>query len=696
MSQEIMHIVANSVDNFDVKKSCVNDCRKYLELETELLENKDFIEKEAYDKLVKSYSTLEKHCISLELTTQLNQEIFQRGNSGENLNAPTFNQLFEINELKAQSQEKDTVIRKLKDRIKSLMEKEGVANVKKDIDKIETINIELEHNLNAQLQEKVFAITALKNELRKLKGKNVVNTTISKSIATIAPGMFKLDIEPVSLRLKNNRDAHEVYIEKTIEYIDTLWEFVERARTQYPSEPLLESACMFTKHVQELLVYASQTCPNSPKPNEKLVDVTPMNKDKRLRFADLITSSSNPSGNTKNNRISQSSSSNKINNVKDQSRSVKSRKNKMNYVDTSECNANVMQSVLNVNFVSEPIDNALVKHYVRNANWKPTGRIFTIVGNRCPLTRITSEIVPLKETTITPVITSNLKVVQIVLWYLDSDCSKHMTRNRSQLINFVSKFLGTIRFGNDYIAKILGYGDYQMGKVFGALCYPTNDGEDLVPAPKPVVSTGTPSSTTIDQDAPSTSTTQTTPETPSPVIPLGVEEADYDIEVANIDNNPFVEFPILEPSSEESSTQVVIPNHVHSINQPPEHINKWTKDHPIDNVIGDPSRPSYKDALAESCWIEAMQEEINKFERLEVWELVPCPDREEGIEFEKSFALVARLKAIRIFIAFAAHMNMIVYQMDVKTAFLNGILCELSFKLQSSDCIDSPAQPRWG
>ncbi|GJT15460.1 hypothetical protein Tco_0874166 [Tanacetum coccineum] len=325
MSQEIVHIVANSMDILGVKKSCVNNCNKCLELETELLKKKDFIEKEAYDKLVKSYSNLEKHCISLELETQLNQEIFQRENSGENLNALTFNQLFEINELKAQSQEKDMVIRKLKDRIKSLSVKEGVENVKKDIDEIETINIELEHNqfdsirkicvqskehcgsliaqinaksvensdLNAQLQEKVFAITTLKNELRKLKGKNVVNTVVSKPNATIAPGMFKLDIEPISPRLKNNRDAHKVYIEKTIEYTDTLRGFVESARTQNPSEPLLESACMFTKHVQELLVYVSQTCPSSPKPSGKLVAIIPMNKEKRVRFAEPVTSSSN-------------------------------------------------------------------------------------------------------------------------------------------------------------------------------------------------------------------------------------------------------------------------------------------------------------------------------------------------------------------------------------------------------------------
>ncbi|GKB80788.1 hypothetical protein Tco_0947683, partial [Tanacetum coccineum] len=105
--------------------------------------------------------------------------------------------------------------------------------------------------------------------------------------------MFKLDIEPISPRLKNNRDAHEVYIEKTIEYSDNLRGFIKRARIQYPSEPLLESACMFIKHVQELLVYASQTCHNSPKPSEKLVAVTPVNKDKRVSFVEHVTSSNN-------------------------------------------------------------------------------------------------------------------------------------------------------------------------------------------------------------------------------------------------------------------------------------------------------------------------------------------------------------------------------------------------------------------
>ncbi|GJV84046.1 retrovirus-related pol polyprotein from transposon TNT 1-94 [Tanacetum coccineum] len=154
-------------------------------------------------------------------------------------------------------------------------------------------------------------------------------------------------------------------------------------------------------------------------------------------------------------------------------------------------------------------------------------------------------------------------------------------------------------------------------------------------APEPVVSTGTPSSTTIDQDAPSTSTSQTTEETPSLVIPLDVEEADHDIEVTHMDNNSSFDIPIPEPSSKEYSSQ-----------------------------------------------IEAMLEELNEFKRLEVWELVPCPDRVMIITLKWIY------KAIRIFIAFATHMNMVFYQIDVKTAFLNDILREEVYVNQPNGFVD--------
>ncbi|GJS85524.1 retrovirus-related pol polyprotein from transposon TNT 1-94 [Tanacetum coccineum] len=222
-----------------------------------------------------------------------------------------------------------------------------------------------------------------------------------------------------------------------------------------------------------------------------------------------------------------------------------------------------------------------------------------------------------------------------------------------------------------------------------------------VVAPEPAASTGSPSSTTVDQDAPSPSNSQTTPETQSPIIPNDVEEDNHDLDVAHMNNDPFFGIPIPENDSEASSSSDVIPTVVHTATPNSEHITKWTKDHPLDNIIVEPK--NYKDALTQACWIEAMQEELNEFERLEVWELVPRPDKvmvitlkwiykvkldelggilknkarlvaccyrqEEGIDFEESFAPMARLDAYSEFPRLCCIMNMIVYQIDVKTAF---------------------------
>ncbi|GJR21536.1 gag-pol polyprotein [Tanacetum coccineum] len=85
--------------------------------------------------------------------------------------------------------------------------------------------------------------------------------------------------------------------------------------------------------------------------------------------------------------------------------------------------------------------------------------------------------------------------------------------------------------------------------------------------------------------------------------------------------------------------------------------------------------------MADSAWIEVMQEEIYQFEQLDVWELVDRPlykgyNQQEGINFEESFALVARLEAIKLFIVYAAHNSFLIYQMNLKTTFLNGPLKE--------------------
>ncbi|GKB90788.1 retrovirus-related pol polyprotein from transposon TNT 1-94 [Tanacetum coccineum] len=146
---------------------------------------------------------------------------------------------------------------------------------------------------------------------------------------------------------------------------------------------------------------------------------------------------------------------------------------------------------------------------------------------------------------------------------------------------------------------------------------------------------------------------------------------------------------------------------------------RWTKDHPLTQVHGNPSKQvqtrrqlasdpemcmftltvsivepkNIKEAMADSAWIEVMQEELHQFDRLQVWELVDKPfakgyAQEEGIDFEESFALVARLEAVRIFVAYVAHKSFPIYQMDMKMAFLNGPLKEEVYVAQPDGFVD--------
>ncbi|GJT49282.1 retrovirus-related pol polyprotein from transposon TNT 1-94 [Tanacetum coccineum] len=168
-------------------------------------------------------------------------------------------------------------------------------------------------------------------------------------------------------------------------------------------------------------------------------------------------------------------------------------------------------------------------------------------------------------------------------------------------------------------------------------------------------------------------------------------------------NLDFVPYNTSSHEEIESSTAALKPSNVQNFHQvqPSTHI--WTKDHPLDQVIGDLSKPNIKVAMVDHSWIESMQDELNQFERLQVWELVPCPERkniialkwlwmnkqEEGIDFEESFAPIARLEVVRMFISYAAHKNITVFQMDIKTAFLNGPLKEEVYVSQPEGFIDS-------
>ncbi|GJV53978.1 retrovirus-related pol polyprotein from transposon TNT 1-94 [Tanacetum coccineum] len=1054
LAQAIDHDIVKTVVNLSVNNDCetLNECQKCLELQTELLNKKDVFDKETYDKL-------------------------------------------------SQSQEKDTVIVKLKEQIKSLKGNVDDSKVKIDMDKIETLNIELEHrvtklvaenehlkqtykqlydsikpkrvqskeqcdalinqvnlkfveisDLNAKLQEQGLVLAALKNELRTLKGKAVDKETVETHY--VDPNVSKDNMEPITLKLLNKRTAHSSYIKHTQEEALVLRDIVKHVKANYPQDPLLKSAFRYTKVIQELVSHISRTCPSINNFDPQIVAGTPRKKDKKVRFAEPLTSLENtkidstsniasnkrmlhstgirpstsasgsqPSGNTRNDKIQRPPSSNLKNKVEAHSRNVKSSLNKRNCIVKVNGSAFVQHSKKHDNSDDVYINDG--DCMITTTNEVPSRKPIVLESESSkPIVNLVYSRKPRKNKNTESV--SKTKIVQIVLWYLDSGCSKHMTGDRSQLTNFISKFLGTVKFGNDQVAKIMGYGDCQIGNVtisrlwhrrlsylnfvainhlarhglvrglpklkfekdhlcsacalgksskkphkpksedtnqeklyllhmdlcgpmriasvngkkyilvivddysrftwvkclrskdeapafiinflkmiqvrlketvrrirtdngtefvnqtlreyyekvdishetsvarspqqngvverrnctlieaartmliyakaplflwaeavatacytqnrsmirrrhgktpyellhdkppdlsylhvFGALCYPTNDGENLgklqpkadiglmpnpppstpfvppsrydwdllfqpmfdeslnpppyvnlqapevvapiheVVAPEPAVSTNSPSSTMVNQDAPSPSNSHTTQETQTPITSHNVEEENHDIEVAHMGNDSYFGIPIPKVASDQSLSSDFIHTIVHPDHQVSKHNSKWTKDHPLENIIGELDRPvstrlqlheqalfcyydafltsvkpkNYKDALTQACWIEAMQEELHEFEHLEVWELVPPPDKAFIItlkwiykvkldELGESFTPVARLEAIWIFLAFAAFMNMVVYQMDVKTAFLNGNLREEVYVSQQDGFVD-PDKPKY-
>ncbi|GJZ94280.1 retrovirus-related pol polyprotein from transposon TNT 1-94 [Tanacetum coccineum] len=245
------------------------------------------------------------------------------------------------------------------------------------------------------------------------------------------------------------------------------------------------------------------------------------------------------------------------------------------------------------------------------------------------------------------------------------------------------------------------------------------------------------------------STHQTPTQVPTVTAHENIIQAETNTENAQFDDDEFINIfstPVQEQG--ETSSRHVDTSNMHTFYQHHPSAQRWTKDHPLEQVIGNPSQSvrtrrqletdgemcmfaltvsrtepkNIKEAMADSAWIESMQEELHQFDRLDVWELVDRPlcknvinlkwlwknkrDEEntvirnksrlvakgyaqkEGIDFEESFAPVARLEAVRLFIAYAAHKSFTVYQMDVKTAFLYGPLKEEVYVNQPDGFVD--------
>ncbi|GKB28011.1 retrovirus-related pol polyprotein from transposon TNT 1-94, partial [Tanacetum coccineum] len=249
---------------------------------------------------------------------------------------------------------------------------------------------------------------------------------------------------------------------------------------------------------------------------------------------------------------------------------------------------------------------------------------------------------------------------------------------------------------------------------------PTGDHQmPYVPAvPPPGIPTDPLVSISFDHNAPSGSLSPSSSVHQSSSVHHGVA-TEHHFEVnpfAATEHEPFVNVFAPDPNSEASSSRTLMITTPNQSTQPHEHIRKWTDSHPLDNIIGNPSRPvsARKQLATDALWCFYNSE------------LVPPPDcamiialkwiykvkldeygdvlknkarliakgyrQEEGLDFEESFAPVARLEAIRNFLANAASKNMTVYQMDMKTAFLNGELKEEVYVSQPEGFVD-PDRP---
>nr|GEW74907.1 Gag-Pol polyprotein [Tanacetum cinerariifolium] len=390
--------------------------------------------------------------------------------------------------------------------------------------------------------------------------------------------------------------------------------------------------------------------------------------------------------------------------------------------------------------------------------------------------------------------TLNANIVQLILFIIDCGCMKHMTGNLKMLCNFIEKFLGTVHFGNDQFMPIIGYGDlvqrnFTINRVYyveglnhnlfsvGHFCdadlevalrkstcfvrdlqgndlltdadVPSQQELDLLFGPlyDEFFNAGSnPSMNIQSTSAPSTPTNVQAEENTDDQAEEGEQLRDDEF------SNPFCAPPQEEAKSSShnigNSNVPTFNSNVPTFNQPQVSEYRWTKDHQLEEVRGNPSRPvqtrkqlatdpemcmyaltvsttepkNIKEVIADSAWIEAMQEELHQFDKLQVWELVDKPygktvirlkwlwtkkkdkdqtvirnkarlvakgyAQKEGIDFEESFAPVARLEAVQIFIAYAAHKSFPIYQMDVKTAFLNGPLGEEVYVAQPDGFVD--------
>ncbi|GJR04452.1 retrovirus-related pol polyprotein from transposon TNT 1-94 [Tanacetum coccineum] len=694
----------------------------------------------------------------------------------------------------------------------------------KELPKISLVNESLKKiNFHLAKFDNVVKIRTTPNAHTKEKGKEIVDiATQIPSTNTIVPGMFKLDLEPLAPRLLQNREAHLEYLKYTHEQADILPRIVKQAKAKQPLDKELDFSCKHAQRIQELLVYIRDTCPNVNKLSAKKVAATPKNNIKKVRFAKPLTSSSNiklvvdhqklfrfltspvlsftglkcstskckskPTGNKRNDRISQTPSRNIKNKVEAKPRKV----NKKNYVVNPVHDVDVKHLVLNTN--SGPIyatckkslfDDVHDMHlldFVKNVNiraksakkhkkqniWKPTGQVFTevglkwkptsktfpIVGNSSPLTRITSaNNPPLPKAKTLPREAEKLYLLHMDLCFPMRVVSINEKRyilvivddySRFTWVRFFSskdeapeaiikcikniqvRFNATVRNvrtdkGTEFFNQTLREFYENVGISHQTSVARTPQQNDIVKRRNRTLVEVSCTMLIFSKvplflwaEAINTLTTMASKQFSSGP---GLHSMTSATSSSGLIQNPLPQQPcippprddwdrLFQPMFDEYFTPPSIadaPSTSFPSTQEQEHFLTISQgfEESLKTLTfrDDPLHESLHEELTSQGSSSECRQIHTPFEHLEEDEfgrvlknkarLVAQGFRqEEGIDFEESFAPVARIEAIRIFVANVAHKNMTIYQMDVKTAFLNGELKEEVYVSQPEGFVD--------
>nr|GEV46062.1 putative reverse transcriptase domain-containing protein [Tanacetum cinerariifolium] len=545
LTQALSIDIVNIVVHDNAKSACMNMdvCERCVTIESELKRN--FIKKDCYETLFQKYNTLEKHCISLEVNNQLKKEISQRNTLFSPESALTFAELFEINDLKAQAQEKDTIILKLREKLFSLNGDVNERKVKREVEEIETLKIELDHKhmtgdrpqLVNSVQKFLGTVKFRNDHVTKIIGYGdyqIRNVTISQVYYVEGLGHNLFSIGQFCDSDLEVAFCQHTYFIHNLDWVDLL--AGSRGNNLYTLslQDMMASSliCLLSKasKTKSWLWHRRLSHLNFAAINhlarQGLVRGLP-----KLKFEkDHLCSACAMGKSTK-------------------------KTNKPKYEDTNQEKLYLLHMDLcgpmrveSVNRKNENLGKLQPKADIEIfIGYAPTKKAYRIYNRR---TRRIVETIHVDFDELTAMASEQISSGPALNEMTPATLSSGLMQKSSPSTPFVPPLR------NDW--------DLLFQPMFDELQNPPpsvdNQAHEVIALIPDVIplgqddSTGSPSSTTVDQDAPSLSKSHTTAETKSTVIPQDVEEENLDIEVAHMRNDPLLGVPIPVVISAQSST----------------------------------------------------------------------------------------------------------------------------------------------